>query len=170
MRNLTPWSAKDRERKVDSIIPGKFLGGDTATWSAWLHRSILPATLTSEPVRDNGLEVGYHVPRSIESICCSAQAATAQAHLLSHLEQGELETKLALDLHGQIAKDEEPSIWSGSVGSNSSPRVSPRVVRTYRCCPRPSTGEGTKPGFPREQSRVRQARDDPLWYRTSCST
>lgn len=29
MRNLTPWSAKDRERKVDSIMPGKFFGGDT---------------------------------------------------------------------------------------------------------------------------------------------
>lgn len=30
MRSLTPWSANDRERKVDSSIPGKFLGGDTA--------------------------------------------------------------------------------------------------------------------------------------------
>jgi hypothetical protein len=29
MRNFTPWSAKDRERKVDSIMPGKFFGGDT---------------------------------------------------------------------------------------------------------------------------------------------
>lgn len=30
MRSLTPWSANERERKVDSSIPGKFLGGDTA--------------------------------------------------------------------------------------------------------------------------------------------
>jgi hypothetical protein len=29
MRNFTPWSAKDRDRNVDSIIPGKFFGGDT---------------------------------------------------------------------------------------------------------------------------------------------
>lgn len=29
MRNFTPWSANDRDRKVDSIIPGKFLGGET---------------------------------------------------------------------------------------------------------------------------------------------
>lgn len=33
MRNLTPWSANDRERNVDSIIPGKLLGGDTASLS-----------------------------------------------------------------------------------------------------------------------------------------
>jgi hypothetical protein len=31
IRNLTPWSANDRERKVDSIIPGKLFGGDTAS-------------------------------------------------------------------------------------------------------------------------------------------
>ena len=28
--NLTPWSAKDLDRNVDSPIPGKLLGGDTA--------------------------------------------------------------------------------------------------------------------------------------------
>ena len=27
--NITPWSAKDLDRNVDSPIPGKLLGGDT---------------------------------------------------------------------------------------------------------------------------------------------
>jgi len=36
MRNLTPWSANDRERNVDSIMPGKFLGGDTGSLSVAL--------------------------------------------------------------------------------------------------------------------------------------
>lgn len=31
MRNLTPWSANERDIWVDSIIPGKLLGGDTAS-------------------------------------------------------------------------------------------------------------------------------------------
>lgn len=34
MRSFTPWSANERERKVDSIIPGKFLGGDTGEVSS----------------------------------------------------------------------------------------------------------------------------------------
>lgn len=28
--SFTPWSAKDLDRNVDSDIPGKFLGGETA--------------------------------------------------------------------------------------------------------------------------------------------
>lgn len=31
--NFTPWSAKERDRNVDSAIPGKFFGGDTMSVS-----------------------------------------------------------------------------------------------------------------------------------------
>lgn len=170
MRNLTPWSAKDRERKVDSIIPGKFLGGDTATWSAWLHRQILPAILTSEPVRDNGLEVGDHVPSSIESISRSAQAATAQGTHFRISNKVNLRRNSPSILTDRSPKTKNPPSSPGQLDRAPLPACPRRVVRTYRCCRRPSTGEGTTPGFPLEQSRVRQARDDPLWYRTSCST
>lgn len=78
IRSLTPWSAKDRERKVDSIIPGKLLGGDTAA----CQRGRATATtriLTGEAVRNDGFQVDDKIPDSgVRILLCEPDR---EAHL-----------------------------------------------------------------------------------------
>jgi len=51
IRSFTPWSANERERKVDSIMPGKFLGGDTGEGQRLATtRAVSKVMLTSESV------------------------------------------------------------------------------------------------------------------------
>lgn len=55
--NLTPWSAKDLDRKVDSAIPGKLLGGDTVTCQYncnQTRKATVGYRLTSKPIREYG--------------------------------------------------------------------------------------------------------------------
>lgn len=108
MRSLTPWSANDRESWVDSIIPGKFLGGDTTRVSG--ERSLSrDSRLTSKPIRHDGLEEEDILP--VRTVSSPAQpGCDRRRHSLPHLKQGELQTEFALDLDRQVAKDEEPSI------------------------------------------------------------
>jgi len=111
--NFTPWSAKDLDKNVDSPIPGKLLGGDTVNRQyLGLLRSQDHHDLTSETLRNDVLQASHVVP--VANPCQRSSslsfASTRISHSLSHFEQSEFETKIALELDRQVPKHEKSSI------------------------------------------------------------
>lgn len=117
--NFTPWSAKDLDKNVDSAIPGKLLGGDTKKESQHAlgrrERRRKKETLTSKAIGNDRLQVMHRVPREVSQYRQSCSICSGARHpefLPSHLKECKLQSKLALNFHRQIPKNEETPIYS----------------------------------------------------------
>ena len=104
--NLTPWSPNDRERNVDSDIPGKFFAEYTGKDQSW--KSLMGLfQLTGKCIGDDGLKRNYFAPtRSL------AQVHETDKRLLSlkHFEKSESQPILALVLDRDVAENKKAAI------------------------------------------------------------
>ena len=110
IRRRTPWSPKDRDRNVDSDIPGKALLVHTepirlvsaACPSCSVYALPLNGDETVDLMNTTSVLEGIHQLK--------APGCGGGIDVLEHFEETELEAVLPLDFHGQVAEHEEPPV------------------------------------------------------------
>ena len=144
--NRTPWSPKERERKVDSDMPGKFFEAKTSKSLVEPSRVIHgDALVTIKRLGGDGFDVRHL--RSEHSDEPNPSHSLEHGHLLAHLEQAEPKAEFAFNLHREVSENKKAAIW----GRRSEHRRTHTGTYTHLCYRYPSIDAAMTPMFLPEQ-------------------